>query len=96
MRFRSAIALLGLVLGAAAGTTGELQVELRPASTTIDFTLKATMHTVHGTAALERGAFRHANAQADAADLIRQHLDDPPRHATSRSGSHARTRQRRD
>ena len=57
MRIRIAIAVLGLVLAAQASPAEELRVELRPASTTIAFTLKATMHTVHGTATLDRGAF---------------------------------------
>ncbi len=35
----------------------EIQVRLPPDSTAVDFELKATMHTVHGTARLESGDF---------------------------------------
>lgn len=48
------LGLIALVLPAAAA---EIQVSLQPESTTIEFTLKATMHTVHGTAGLDRADF---------------------------------------
>ena len=45
------IATLGLILGAAPGPAAEWQIELDPLRTIVSFTLKATMHSVHGTAA---------------------------------------------
>ena len=49
--------LLGVIAAALPVGAAELQVHLSPESTSIDFTLKATMHTVHGTAALDRADF---------------------------------------
>ena len=57
MRWKIASVLLGVVVSALPAATVELQIHLPPESTTIDFTLKATMHTVHGTANLERADF---------------------------------------
>jgi len=57
MRRQLTIAFLvaaGIALPAAAA---ELEVHLPPESTVITFELKATMHTVHGSAKLERGDF---------------------------------------
>jgi polyisoprenoid-binding protein YceI len=45
-------------MAAALSASGaQIQVHLPAESTTVDFTLKATMHTVHGTAVLERADF---------------------------------------
>lgn len=49
-----------LVLAALAGGSAfaaDIRVEIPPEATEIAFELKATMHTVHGTAALERAEF---------------------------------------
>jgi len=50
-----AIAALGLVLGAASGVAAEWRIEVDPLRTSVSFTLKATMHSVHGTAAATSG-----------------------------------------
>ena len=50
-------ALLGTVVAVLPATAGEIRVHLPPESTTIGFTLKATMHTVHGTASLDHADF---------------------------------------
>lgn len=57
MRSTAALILALSVVSAVPTGAAELRVELPPESTTIGFTLKATMHTVHGTAALDRGEF---------------------------------------
>jgi len=49
--------LLGLLAAGLPAAAAEIQVHLEPESTTIEFTLKATMHTVHGTASLDRADF---------------------------------------
>jgi polyisoprenoid-binding protein YceI len=53
----TAAILVALVLNAVPGDADELRVDLQPEFTTIEFTLKATMHTVRGSAALEHGSF---------------------------------------
>lgn len=50
-------ALAVVLLAALSASAAELRVELAPETTEIVFELKATMHTVHGAARLERGAF---------------------------------------
>ena len=50
-------ALLGAVVAVLPAAAGEIRVHLPPESTTIGFTLKATMHTVHGTASLDHADF---------------------------------------
>ena len=52
------IATLALVLGTAPGSAAEWRIEVDPLRTNISFTLKATMHSVHGTAATTSGGFR--------------------------------------
>ncbi len=54
---RTLIALVTSIAAATTAVSAEIRVVLPPESTTVDFSLKATMHTVHGTAVLERGAF---------------------------------------
>ena len=54
---RLAIATLGLVLGAASSSAAEWRIEVDPLRTNVSFTLKATMHSVHGTAAAASGGF---------------------------------------
>lgn len=49
--------LLGLMFAGLPAAATEIQVHLAPESTTIAFELKATMHTVHGTAKLEHADF---------------------------------------
>jgi len=50
-------AVIATIVAAQPAVAAELQVHLPPESTTIDFTLKATMHTVHGTVTLESAEF---------------------------------------
>lgn len=57
MRRRITVALLGAIIAVLPAAAAELQVHLPPESTTIGFTLKATMHTVHGTASLDYADF---------------------------------------
>jgi polyisoprenoid-binding protein YceI len=56
MRIRLAIALFVLLAGLPAASE-EIRIELDPDTTAISFELKATMHTVHGTAKLASGIF---------------------------------------
>lgn len=58
--------LLILGLNAAALRAQEMTLELDPASTKIDFTLGATLHSVHGTFALKSGTI-HFNPQTGSA-----------------------------
>ena len=57
MRRRFIAALLGALAAVLPAAAAEIQVHLPPDSTTIGFTLKATMHTVHGTAFLDHADF---------------------------------------
>lgn len=57
MRQKIRSILLGLMVAGLPATAAEIRVQLHPESTTIKFTLKATMHTVHGTASLDRADF---------------------------------------
>jgi len=57
MRRKIASVLLGAIVASLPAVASELQIHLPPESTTIDFTLKATMHTVHGTASLDHADF---------------------------------------
>ncbi len=50
-------ALLAAVAAVLPAAAAEIQVHLPPESTTIEFSLKATMHTVHGTASLDHADF---------------------------------------
>ncbi len=52
------MSLVPVVLACAAADAAERVVVLDPAATTIGFTLGATLHTVHGTVALDRGELR--------------------------------------
>jgi polyisoprenoid-binding protein YceI len=54
---RTALAIALLAVAAAPAAAAGIRVELDPSATTVAFELKATMHTVYGTASLERGAF---------------------------------------
>jgi polyisoprenoid-binding protein YceI len=51
------IVLMGLTFAGLPAAAAEIRVHLSPESTTIEFTLKATMHTVHGTASLDHADF---------------------------------------
>jgi polyisoprenoid-binding protein YceI len=57
MRSRFATATLVTLLAALPAAATEVRVELEPTATTVSFELGATLHTVHGTATLERGTF---------------------------------------
>jgi len=57
MRRKITAVLLGAVAAVLPAAAAEIQVHLPPESTTIGFSLKATMHTVHGTASLDRADF---------------------------------------
>ena len=57
MRKKIASVLLGAIVAVLPAVAAEVQIHLPPESTTIDFTLKATMHTVHGTASLDHADF---------------------------------------
>ncbi len=57
MRRLLASSLFVMAVFAHPATAAQLQVHLPADSTVINFTLKATMHTVHGTARLESGDF---------------------------------------
>lgn len=52
-----AAALLAAVAAVLPAAAAEIEVSLHPESTTIEFSLKATMHTVHGTASLDHADF---------------------------------------
>jgi len=52
------IATLGLALGGAPASAAEWRIKVDPLRTNVSFTLKATMHSVHGTAATTSGGFR--------------------------------------
>jgi len=59
MKKTTSIALaLALLALAAPLTAGELQIELDPELTSISFRLQATLHSVHGSAALIAGSLR--------------------------------------
>lgn len=63
---RSLIIIVASVLAAAASARAEtVRIEL-PADTSIGFELKATMHTVHGTAELEHGTFTFDTSTGEA------------------------------
>lgn len=60
---RSLLGLFGTVIVCAGGAKGQsVAVNLDPAQTQIHFTLAATMHTVHGTFRLKRGAMEISTA----------------------------------
>ena len=52
------IATLGLALTVVVSSAAERRIEVDPLRTDVSFTLKATMHSVHGTAATTSGGFR--------------------------------------
>jgi len=64
MKRTTSIALALLAL-AAPLTAGELQIELDPELTSISFRLQATLHSVHGSAALAAGSL-HLNTESGA------------------------------
>lgn len=57
MKITTSITLALLALGAPL-TAGELQIDLDPELTSISFRLQATLHSVHGSAALTAGSLR--------------------------------------
>ena len=57
MRRKTVPVLMGIMAAALFASGAQIQVHLPPESATVDFTLKATMHTVHGTATLESAEF---------------------------------------
>ena len=48
---------LGLIVASAPASAAEWRIEVDPLRTNVSFTLKATMHSVHGTAAAASGGF---------------------------------------
>ena len=62
--------LLGGLLLASPLTAQEMQVDLDPARTTIEFTLPATLHTVHGSFKLKSGTVRFNTATGAASGEI--------------------------
>jgi polyisoprenoid-binding protein YceI len=66
------IRLLLLVLGLSAETlrAQEMTLELDPANTRIEFTLAATLHTVHGTFALKSGTIHFNPSTGSASGLV--------------------------
>ena len=48
---------LGLILASAPASAADWRIEVDPLRTNVSFTLKATMHSVHGTAAATSGGF---------------------------------------
>lgn len=66
MRLQTIAASIVILAAAATSSTEELRVELDPESTTITFELKATLHTVHGTAELEHAEFLFDTDTGDA------------------------------
>ena len=49
---------LGLILASAPASAADRRIEVDPLRTNVSFTLKATMHSVHGTAVTTSGGFR--------------------------------------
>jgi polyisoprenoid-binding protein YceI len=64
--------LLLLAVGMSAGTlrAQEMTLELDPANTRIEFTLGATLHTVHGTFALKSGTIHFNPSTGSASGLV--------------------------
>jgi polyisoprenoid-binding protein YceI len=68
---RAPIIVVILMVGASLpALAAEIDVRLAPESTTIGFELKATMHTVHGTAALKSGGFTFDTATGAASGEV--------------------------
>lgn len=57
MRKKIVPVLLAAIVWVLPAAAAQIKVHLPPESTTIEFSLKATMHTVHGTASLDRADF---------------------------------------
>ena len=66
MRQKSIAAFIAILSAVTAAEAGSIRVELAPDGTTITFELEATLHTVHGTAELQRGVFEFDTATGDA------------------------------
>jgi len=62
--------LLSLGVGGETLLAQEMTVELDPANTRIEFTLAATLHTVHGTFALKRGTIHFNPSTGSASGLV--------------------------
>jgi polyisoprenoid-binding protein YceI len=77
------LAILAAVGFTPAARAQELAVQLDPAQTKIEFTLGATLHTVHGTFTLKSGAIRFDPSTGVASGAI---VIDAPSGATSNNG----------
>jgi polyisoprenoid-binding protein YceI len=67
---RVGLFLLTVGLGAQTLRAQEMTVELDPANTRIEFTLAATLHTVHGTFKLKRGTIHFNPSTGSASGLV--------------------------
>ena len=67
---RLIVSALGLTFFAVPVTAEPIEVRFDPSRTTIEFTLDATMHSVHGTFQLSSGAVRYDAATGEASGML--------------------------
>lgn len=67
---RLTLSVVGLTLLVAPATAQQVELRFDPAHTTIDFTLDATMHTVHGSFQLVSGMVRYDPATGEASGTV--------------------------